>query len=257
MYKVTSIGTAKTSQKVLAVMVRHFTIDPDLDGAVTANGNVNITSAANRIDGRDHTCDGDLHSPNGPHGILKAVTVPDGGTVTENPGGQNLRCSLTGTDTVNGIANCAGPSMPFPSSIGAFLLGSVPPPAPEEINAFNDYLESIKIAPADAPTSAFHGVVYIDGDYAAIPDGSTGVLIIHNATSTATLGPYNGGTFKGLIIADAMIINGNVDVIGAVVTFASVTAGEGNPSIRYSKCIIDGLAQNFMLHAVKGTWHEQ
>ena len=256
MYKVTSIGTAKTSQKVLSTMIQHYVIDPDLDGAVTANGNVNITSAANRIDGRDHTCDGDLHSPTGPHGILKAVTVPSGDTVTVNQNG-NLECSLTGTDTVNGIANCAGTSTPFPSSIGAFLLGSDPPPAPEEVNAFNDYLESIKVAPADAPTSAFHGVVYIEGDYAAVPDGSTGVLIVHNATSTATLGPYNGGTFKGLIIADAMDINGTANIIGAVVTFAAVSAGEGNPSIKYSKCIMEGLAQNFMLHAVKGTWHEQ
>jgi Tfp pilus assembly protein PilX len=107
MYKVTSIGTAKTSQKVLSTMIQHYVIDPHLDGAVTANGNVNITSAANRIDGRDHTCDGDLHSPTGPHGILKAVTVPDGGTVAVNQNG-NLECSLTGTDTVNGIANCAG-----------------------------------------------------------------------------------------------------------------------------------------------------
>jgi Tfp pilus assembly protein PilX len=256
MYKVTSIGTAKTSQKVLSTMIQHYVIDPDLDGAVTANANVTITSAANRIDGRDHTCDGALHSPTGPHGTLKAVSVPIGDTVTLNKD-DNLKCSLTGTDTVNGIANCAGTSRPFPSSIGAFLLGSDPPPAPEEVNAFNDYLESIKVAPADAPTLPFHGVVYIEGDYAAVPDGSTGVLIVHNATSTAMLGPYNGGTFKGLIIADAMQINGNVDIIGAVVTFAAVTAGEGNPSIKYSKCIIDGLAQNFMLHAVKGTWHEQ
>ena len=50
---------------------------------------------------------------------------------------------------------------------------------------------------------------------------------------------------------------GNADVIGAVVTFAAVSAGQGNPSIKYSQCIMDGLAQNFMLHAVKGTWHEQ
>ena len=119
------------------------------------------------------------------------------------------------------------------------------------------YLESIKIAPVNAPTSAFHGVVYVDGNYAQPPDGSTGVLIVHNAASNATLGNYNGGTFKGLIIADAMDINGTANIIGAVVTFAAVSAGEGNPSIKYSKCIMEGLAQNFMLHAVKGTWHEQ
>jgi hypothetical protein len=168
---------------------------------------------------------------------------------------------------VTGIANCAGTSTPFPSTIGAFLLG--PTAAIEEINAFNDYLESIKIAPP-GPTSPFHGVVYVDGDYAQPPDGSTGVLIVHHrdpngvngctnpaGCPVANLGNYNGGTFKGLIIADAMDINGGANIIGAVVTFANVSAGEGNPSIRYSECIMEGLAQNFMLHAVKGTWHEQ
>jgi len=252
MYKVTSIGTAKTSQKVLSTMIRHYSIDPHLDGAVTANANVNIQSAAARIDGREHDCDGTLLFP---YGILKAVSVPSGDTVTLNKP-QNLTCSsiTPGTDIVTG-ANCVGTSTPFPSTIGAFLLG--PTAAIEEINAFNDYLESIKIAPVNAPTSAFHGVVYVDGNYAQPPDGSTGVLIVHNAASNATLGNYNGGTFKGLIIADAMDINGTANIIGAVVTFAAVSAGEGNPSIKYSKCIMEGLAQNFMLHAVKGTWHEQ
>jgi hypothetical protein len=228
MYKVTSIGTAKTSQKVLSTMIQHYVIDPHLDGAVTANANVEITSAANRIDGRDHDCDGTLLPPlpSPGYGTLKAVSVPVGGTVTLNKD-ENITCSLTGTDTVTGVANCAGTSMPFPSTIGAFLLGQPPPPI-EEINAFNDYLESIKIAPP-GPTSAFHGVVYVDGDYAALPDGSTGVLIVHNATSTAKLGPYNGGTFKGLIIADKLYIEGNAEVIGAVVTFASVTAAKGIP----------------------------
>jgi Tfp pilus assembly protein PilX len=263
MYKVTSIGTAKTSQKVLSTMIQHYVIDPLLDGAVTANADVNIQSAAARFDGRNHDCNGDLLSP---HGVKKAVTVPPGDTVTVNQD-QNLKCSLTGTDTVTGVANCAGTSTPFPSTIGAFLLG--PTAAIEEINAFNDYLESIKIAPP-GPTSPFHGVVYVDGDYAQPPDGSTGVLIVHHrdpngvngctnpgGCPVANLGNFNGGTFKGLIIADAMDINGNANIIGAVVTFANVSAGEGNPSINYSQCIIDGLAQNFMLHAVKGTWHEQ
>ena len=255
MYKVTSTGTAKNSQKVLSTMIQHYSIDPHLDGAVTANANVTITSAADRIDGRDHTCDGTLVPtlPSPGYDTLKAVSVPVGGTVTVNKDA-NLTCSLTGTDTVTGVANCAGTSIPFPSTIGAFLLG--PTAAIEEVNAFNDYLESIKVAPP-GPTSPFHGVVYVDGDYAALPGGSTGVLIVHNATSTAILGPYNGGTFKGLVIADALQINGNADIIGAVVTFAALTAGEGNPSIMYSKCIMEGLAQNFMLHAVKGTWHEQ
>ena len=246
MYKVTATGTSRAAQKTLAAMIQHYTINPKLDGAITANSSVSIQSAAARVDGHNFDCNGNNPSDTG---SVKAATVPSGSSVTVNKAA-NLQCTA-GT----GTTNCAGTTTPLPSTIGAYLLGSGA--AAADIDALNAYLETIKIAPANAPTSAFHGVVYINGNYTQPPDGSTGVLIVHNATNTANLGNFNGGTFKGLIITDQMQINGTAQVIGGVATFASVATGEGNPSIKYSSCITAGLAQNFPLHVVRGTWHEQ
>jgi hypothetical protein len=102
----------------------------------------------------------------------------------------------------------------------------------------------------------------VNGNYTQPPDGSTGILIVHNSTNTANLGNWNGGTFKGVVIADAINkINGNVTIIGAIYGWGSSSTVEvditaGTPQIKYSKCVLDGLSQNFPFQIVKGTWHE-
>jgi Tfp pilus assembly protein PilX len=53
MYKVTSVGTAKSSQKVLSTMIRRYNINAQPDGTITANTNIDIKSAAMVVDGRN------------------------------------------------------------------------------------------------------------------------------------------------------------------------------------------------------------
>jgi Tfp pilus assembly protein PilX len=252
-FKVTSTGAARDGRKVLSSMIRRFSVNPQPDGALTANTNVKVQSAAAVIDGHNHDCDGNNPSDTG---SLAAATSPTGASGIDINKPQNLVCAA-GTGTA-----CKGTSSTFPSTIGALLLG--PTATITQIEAFNAYLESIKVTPAQAPTSAFHGVLYVNGNYTQPPDGSTGILIVHNATDNANLGNFNGGTFKGVIIADKINkINGNAQIIGAIFGFGSTADGvnvddiTGTPNIKYSKCIIDGLSQNFPFEVVKGTWHEQ
>jgi hypothetical protein len=150
-----------------------------------------------------------------------------------------------------------------------------------EIDAFNAYLESIKVAPAAAAADKngppFHGIVYVDGNYPMPPADSSGILIVHHRDTygqngctnsggcdVANLGNFNGGTFKGLIIADSLDkTNGNAQIIGAIFGFGAKADGikiddvAGTPNIKYSQCIIDGLNQYFPFQIVSGTWHEQ
>jgi hypothetical protein len=246
MFKVTSTGTANGAGKTLSAMVQRYNINPKLDGALTANSSVSIQSAAATVDGHNFDCNGNNPSESD---SVKAATVPSGASLDIHKP-ENLQCAA-GT----GSANCGGTSSALPSTLGAFLLG--PTATIAEINALNDYLESIKVAPASAPTSAFHGVVYINGDYQEPPDGSTGVLIVHNPSNTANLGNFSGGTFKGLIIADQIQINGSAKIIGGVATYGTVATGQGGPSVKYSQCIVAGLSKNFPFWVVRGTWHEQ
>jgi hypothetical protein len=287
--KVTSTGAARDGRKVLSTMIQRFTIKPPLNGTLTANTNIKIQSAAAVIDGKNYDCNGNNPSTDND---IKAATSPTGGTGIDVLQSDNLQCYDADGNPVTGVANCGGTSTSFPDTIGELLLGhpykndTSPPPTQArlaEIDTFNAYLESIKILPAQAPTSAFKGIRYVDGNYEEPPDGSTGILIVHHRVSynqtydtppktctnpggcdVANLGNFNEGTFKGLIIADKINkINGTAQIIGGVFAFGSAADGvavddvTGTPVIKYSKCIIDGLSQNFPFQIVKGTWHEQ
>jgi Tfp pilus assembly protein PilX len=267
-FKVTSTGIARDAKKVLSTMIRRFNIDPKPDATLTANSDVDVTSASAVIDGRNYDCDGTSLAGTGNKEAAAAPpkpppneTQPD--ITTNNP--DNLVCQ-EGT----GVANCGTIRTTFPSTIGALLLGygyggaTVTPEQQAQIDALNAYLESIKTAtgpPENGP--AFHGIVYVNGNYTQPPDNSTGILIVHNASNTANLGNWNGGTFKGLVIADQINkINGNVTIIGGIFAWGSAGTVEvditaGTPSVRYSKCILDGLSQNLPFRVVAGTWHEQ
>jgi len=262
LFKVTSIGTARDGRKVLSTMIKRFSINPQPDGALTANTNVDIQSAAAVIDGGDHTCVG--NEIPGVDGI-QAATAPSGPSGVDILQPDNLVCAVGTGDA------CKDFSSIFPSTIGELLLGPGATTAQRtaQINALNAYLESIKVPPASAPPKdgpPFHGILYVDGNYEMPPDGSTGILIVHNATDNANLGNFDGGIFKGLIIADKINkINGNAQIIGAIFAFGSAADGvvvddiTGTPTIKYSKCIIDSLPNlaNFPFEVVKGTWHER
>jgi hypothetical protein len=129
-------------------------------------------------------------------------------------------------------------------------------------------LNDIKIDPVlnpeKLPTSAFHGeIVYVNGDYQQPPDGSDGLLIVHNSNNNATLGNFNSGTFKGLIIADRIDkINGNAQIFGGIIAFGPMAAVElddltGTPNVKYSKQCLNNAYGTFWYKIVKGTFHEQ
>jgi Tfp pilus assembly protein PilX len=270
LFKVTSIGTAKSSQKTLVTIIQRPNIKGP-KGTLEANTNINVQSASAIIDGRNYDCNGNNPAADG---NFPAATSPTGtGGISINKPA-NVQC-----DNGTGLTNCGGTSGTFPDTIGALLVLGTNPPAPtqnqiNQINALNAYLESIKIDPVAhpelVPSSAFHGFLYVDGNYAKPPDGSTGILIVHHRDASnhdiATLGNFNEGTFKGLIIADKINkINGSAEIIGGIFGFGNAADGiavddvTGTPNIKYSKCAIDTFAPPtlFPYQVVLGTWHEQ
>lgn len=277
MYKVTSTGTARNSQKTLVTMIRRFNINPQPDGTITANTNIDIRSEATVVDGRNYDCDGNNPSTTN---SKKAAAAPGGAECTGSNKSicvnkpENLECTDGNGSLVTGIANCGMTSSPFPDTIGALLLGYNAETLvghEKEINLFNAYLESIKVAPAAAPDKngpPFHGIVYVDGDYPMPPAGSSGILIVHHRDAfgkdVANLGNFNGGTFRGVIITDSLDkTNGNAEIIGAIFGFGNLADSikiddvAGTPNIKFSQCILDGLLQYFPFQIVPGTWHEQ
>lgn len=265
----TSTGTYKRCStcpevtRVIQALIGRSTPKPK--GTLEAHTNVNVQSAAAVIDGRNNDCDGNNPSPDG---NLPAATTPTGPAgISINKSG-NLLCDA-GSGTT-----CGGTSGTFPDTIAALLLrDSTPPATQSQIDDLNRYLESIKISSAEAATRwttdhPLTGIGYVDGDYANPPDGSTGILIVHHRDASnhdvAKLGNFNGGTFRGLIIADKIDkINGTAHIYGAIFGFGASDDGvrvddvDGTPRIKYSKCAIDTyVSQALPSRIVPGTWHE-
>ena len=274
--KVTSTGASRDARKVLSTMIQPFNLNPKPEAPLTANSDVEVTSASAIIDGWDHNCNGDdVHDPDDPDNKPAVAAPPkpppnetEPDISTNKP--DNLVC-----EAGVGVGLCGKilPEAFFPPTIGELLLGppyksAASPKRIKEIDTFNAYLESIKKTPGvdtypENVGAPFHGILYVDGDYTQPPDGSKGILIVHNATNTANLGNWNSGTFTGVVVADGINkINGLVTIIGAVFGWGTGATVEidittGTPQLKWSRCVLDGLNQNFPYLTVKGTWHEQ
>jgi len=107
-------------------------------------------------------------------------------------------------------------------------------------------LDDYKVAPGDFAVP-FKGLIYVTGSIQnPVHFGeSRGILIVHNSAKTAKIAT-NKGNFKGLIICDVMDkINGNAEIIGAIVTLSTSTSstfGNGNADVHYSKQVLDNLS---------------
>ncbi|MCH8292457.1 hypothetical protein IH992_15300, partial [Candidatus Poribacteria bacterium] len=105
--------------------------------------------------------------------------------------------------------------------------------------------------PADL-TFPLSGVTYVDlpsgVPWNAIDFGnSSGILVVHNATTDAVIKNLNTGTFSGLIIADDMI-HVHTTILGAVVTLTSAPSagnsiGNGSGDVLYSSEAIQTTTQ--------------
>ena len=94
--------------------------------------------------------------------------------------------------------------------------------------------------------------------YAELPSGtpwqavdfgnSSGILVVHNATTDAVVKNLNTGTFNGLIIADDLVHIHNT-ILGAVIALTPTPSegnciGNGNGDVLYSSETIQAITQD-------------
>ncbi|MFW5812973.1 MAG: hypothetical protein ACOCXC_01490 [Fibrobacterota bacterium] len=111
------------------------------------------------------------------------------------------------------------------------------------------------------PSAPFHGIYYLTENPGPIHFGnfSSGILILSNSTKTLKLKANGGGKFKGIIIADNIDkINGNVDILGAVVMLSDTknvnNNANGSATVYYSSRVLNNLGQ--YCHNMKKTLQE-
>lgn len=252
-----STATKGSFKAVQRVRVSKRTLNIQAPAALTSNSTSQLSGNIT-IDGRNHTVNGTLDSDNGHTGACDenkpSVTVTDSSKYVDKK---------SGAVSLNGHSD-------FASSTPAYTTKdeSVVYVTPEDVLGLEpgDLDSAIQDAATYVTPDTLSGLVYVNGDYGSGAAGSntvngTGILIVHNplynprehdpadplydsakasdaAYAPANLGNINGGTFHGLIIADKIErINGNIEIIGAVVSLSEIDitlVGAGTAEILYS-----------------------
>ncbi|MBN1309536.1 MAG: hypothetical protein JXA18_16570 [Chitinispirillaceae bacterium] len=219
-----------------------------LPGTIMARANVDLKGNID-VDGRDYDSLNNLVGP-GQYGVYTCLSMDINGSAAV--GGNNVApVDKKDIDPVRSTVcyeNAAiVPELASPEAFLGLPDGS---------------LDDYKIPPEDFSVP-FKGLIYVTGSIGPVHFGeSRGILIVHNATNTATL-QINQGNFKGLIICDVMDkINGVAEIIGAVVTLSTTTAstfGNGDADLHYSAQVLDNLnayCENLRWRIEELSWRE-
>jgi Tfp pilus assembly protein PilX len=255
-YVLTSEATKNAFKGSQRLRIAKRTMNIQAPAALTSNSSANLTGNIT-IDGRNHSINGTLNSNNGNTGACDenkpAVTLTDS---TEYVADQ-------GSVALDGHSSYASSNPPYTDKNANIVYVT-----PEDVLGLEPGDLDAIMQNADTYTApdSIVGMVYVDGDYGSGAAGGstvngTGVLIVHNPLfnprehdpndplydaakaadpdyAPANLGNINGGTFHGLIIADKIErINGNINIIGAVVSLSEIDitiVGNGTAEVLYS-----------------------
>jgi hypothetical protein len=213
-------GAATDSAVVLAVVP---SVPTGVHASVTANAIV--TELGNLVvDGRDHDIHGNLISNEGTLGVSTTQTLDQ-----------------SGASRVGGTAYGAdyAPSRPADPAVVEEFATYTFPTTPDEVFGYAEGTLKLRaqsgayggqyVTDPAALTFPLSGVTYVelpDGDvWQAIEFGaSSGVLVVHNNWGNARIKDLNGGSIKGLLIADD-VEKIHCLIIGAVVAMAPTPVG--------------------------------
>ncbi len=223
---------------------------PNIRGAITARSHIDLNGTID-VDGRDYdSIIGGGIVGTGVYGVSTCSTLTvDGSSAV---GGNGV--PLEKKDEFEIIRAKVSEENVMPSGIfdsPEAFLGVSP-----------GKLDSYKVE--KLPSPPFHGIYYLTKDAGPIDFGefSSGILIVSNPSRTAEL-KANGGTFKGLIIVDKMDkLNGNAEVLGAVVSLYNGTPtkfGNGTAQIQYSSRVLNNLGRycpNMKKNIKEISWRE-
>lgn len=276
-YVLESEATKGAYKAVQRIRVARRTLNVEAPSALTTNSSARLTGNIT-IDGRNHSANGTLQSNDGNTGACNenkpAVTVTDSSKYIDPDGSVAL----------NGHSDYASGDPPYTTKDEGIIYVT-----PEDVLGLEpgDLDAIIQDADTYVAPDTISGIVYVDGDYGSGAAGGndvtgTGILIVHNPLynprehdpadplydsakasnldvyGPANLGNINGGTFHGLIIADKIDrINGNIDIIGAVVSLTEIDitlVGNGTATIKYSCSAIDQAGNSSALPPTRLSW---
>jgi hypothetical protein len=228
-------------------------------GPIAINGTITV-------DGRDHDLAGSLLSPAA--GVLAISSMS---TFDRGGNGKVGGTSLMG---INYALSKSTTDVTAVTEQNTTAWGN--PATPEQVlgMAATDALKTIAQSGVNGSQyvtdpSAIHfplsGVTYVEPPDGHVWDAidfheSSGILIVHNATTNAVVKNTNGGTFAGIIIADDYI-HIHDDILGVIVTLTTGPSegnviGNGSGTVNYSSQAVSNALSNLVSHEKILSWRE-
>ena len=232
-------GVTKTLQAYMQVIPPPA--PPTIRGAIVAAGPVK-TLGNLTMDGRDHDINGNLISKKGTLGISTTQTFTQSGssTVGGTKSGVDYSPSKPGNAAIIETHADWSAQGGFPNTsdkVMKFSEGTLKAMAQSGKNG-SQYVTDPSLL-----TFPLSGVTYVElapgATWQAIDFGvSSGILVVHNTATNAIMKNLNGGTFRGLILADD-IVHIHTTIIGAVMNLTSAPSegtciGNGSGKVLYS-----------------------
>lgn len=252
-------------------------LSASVNEAMSANSDVDITGNIT-VSGLNHGLDGNVVDP---------LDISYTGACDENK--PAVRLSGVGDDVDSGGSTDLEGNPLFAATDYVWTDPSVKYVSPEQVFGLPDGALDPLIQDASTFTmpDSIDGLVYVDGDFGTKGAGGsgtidgTGYLVVHNplfdprehdpsdpmydpvkaadpAYQPATLGNINGGTFRGVIIADVIDkIDGNVDIYGGVISLTGelvAKVGAGTATINYSCEALELAASRSVVLPLRLSW---
>jgi hypothetical protein len=246
-YSVTSNINGESKQIIAYTAKNTSGLPGGIKGAITTNNPVQTLGGLN-VDGRNHKMDGTLVPSSGSYAIWSTNTVTQSGSsdlggtsgttdfVPSNPG----HPSIIAENQIypGGFPN--SPDKVLGGALNGFPDGTLKSIAQSGLNG-SQYITDPKNV--SLPLS---GVTYLELDgkkdkdrtWQSMDISGSGILIVHNSSTSTIMKNVNKGTFAGLMIVDDMV-HIHADIIGAVVALTPSPSsgnciGNGNGNVLYS-----------------------
>ncbi len=252
-----SVGTRNSATQTLAMVLRTVTVNPSVNAAVTAKGNVSVGGNAT-IDGTNTNPSGWSSCGTAPNmgGIRTSGTVSTNG----NPTIGGSPAKIQNDSTVNN-ALFQGPFDQFKAMATLSLAGgngngnyvtyngmapsTTGSPAKCNRTDANNWGEPLRTGSYVSQCTSYSPIIYFAGNAKMTGGRGQGILLVDGDLSIA-------GNFQwvGLVIAIGQVKTGNgtTNVTGAIMAndanIGDQTSFSGTPVVSYSKCALDYVLNN-------------
>jgi hypothetical protein len=252
-----SVGTRNSATQTLAMVLRTITVNPGVNAAVTAKGNVSVGGNAT-IDGTNTNPTGWSGCASSPNkgGIRTSGTVSTNGNPTiagspatiQNDSSVNNALFQTPFDQFKAMATM---SLAGGNGNGNYVTYTGVAPStsgsPARCNRTdaNNWGEPLRTAGYVPECTTYSPIIYFDGNVKVTNGRGQGILLIDGDFSIA-----GNFSWTGLVIAIGQVKTGNgtSNVTGAIMAnnadIGDQTSFSGTPVVSYSKCALDYVLNN-------------